>query len=67
RNQVRQQVRTLKGRIDEALEDGIEDAATLAHLAESKDRIAKVLDAPYIKGGAGGGSTVILMMGQEQN
>ncbi len=44
--------------------EGKLDMASAAHLFESKSRIDRVLEAPYVNVPAGGGQTII-MMGQE--
>ncbi len=64
RNQVRHEARLLLSSIESALQSEL-DAATTAHLYESHEQIKKILKAPHMKGGSGGGDTIILMLGQD--
>jgi len=65
-NMIRLSMRELSGNIGKAMEgkDRL-DFATRAHLTEAKTRIDRIIDAPYVPGGAGGGGTIIMMMGRE--
>lgn len=64
-NLVRYQLRSISNSMGEALgNEGKLDMASAAHLFESKSRIDRVLEAPYVNVPAGGGQTII-MMGQE--
>jgi hypothetical protein len=63
-NMVRFSLRELSARIGKATENKDRlDFATRAHLTEAKIRIDRVLDAPFVPSGGGGGP-IIIMMGQ---
>jgi hypothetical protein len=64
RNLVRHEARQLAEKIGKSM-DKDQDDATTAHLYESKEQIDRVLNAPHMKGGTGGGAPIILMLGQE--